>query len=50
MQVALLESSALPRWTYAVIEDLGSGLNYHKKGLRQLIRGASSPARLGGWC
>ena len=38
-QVALLESfCAANGWTYAVIQDLGSGLNYHKKGLRQLIR------------
>lgn len=25
-------------WTYKVIEDLGSGLNYDKKGLKQLMR------------
>ena len=24
-------------WTYEVLQDLGSGLNYHNKGLRQLI-------------
>ena len=38
-QVALLESfSAANGWTYEVLQDLGSGLNYHKKGLRLLIR------------
>ena len=37
-QVALLESfSAANGWTYEVIEDVGSGLNYNKRGLRQLI-------------
>jgi predicted site-specific integrase-resolvase len=25
-------------WTYEVIQDLGSGLNYNKKGLQQLIQ------------
>lgn len=38
-QVALLESfSTANGWTYEVLQDLGSGLNYHKKGLRLLIR------------
>ncbi len=38
-QVALLESFAAANgWTYEVLQDLGSGLNYHKTGLRQLIR------------
>ncbi|MDA8345106.1 MAG: IS607 family transposase [Thermaerobacter sp.] len=38
-QVALLESfSAANGWTYEVVQDLGSGLNYHKKGLRLLIK------------
>jgi putative resolvase len=38
-QVALLESyCAANGWSYEVIEDLGSGLNYHKRGLRFLIR------------
>ena len=38
-QVALLESfSAANGWTYEVLQDLGSGLNYHKKGLRLLIK------------
>ena len=38
-QVALLESfCAASGWTYETIQDLGSGLNYRKKGLRTLIR------------
>ena len=38
-QVVLLESFAAANgWTYEVLQDLGSGLNYHQKGLRQLIR------------
>jgi predicted site-specific integrase-resolvase len=38
-QVALLESfCAANGWTYEVIQDLGSGLNYNKKGLQQLIK------------
>ncbi len=38
-QVALLESyCAANGWTYEILQDLGSGLNYHKKGLRLLIR------------
>ncbi len=38
-QAALLESFAAANgWTYEVLQDLGSGLNYHKKGLRHLIR------------
>lgn len=37
-QVALLESfCAAQGWTYEVITDIGSGLNYHKHGLRRLI-------------
>jgi len=24
-------------WTYSIIKDLGSGINYHKRGLRQLL-------------
>jgi len=37
-QVALLESfCAAQGWTYEVISDVGSGLNYHKRGLKQLI-------------
>lgn len=38
-QVQLLESfCASNGWTYEVMQDLGSGLNYNKKGLQQLIR------------
>jgi len=38
-QVALLESyCAANGWAYEVIQDLGSGLNYNKKGLQQLIQ------------
>lgn len=37
-QQALLESfCAANGWTYEIISDVGSGLNYHKQGLRQLI-------------
>ena len=37
-QVALLESfCAGSGWSYETIQDLGSGLNYRKKGLRTLI-------------
>nr|ATZ76192.1 IS607 family transposase OrfA [uncultured euryarchaeote] len=37
-QVALLESfCAANGWIYEVISDMGSGLNYHKRGLKQLI-------------
>ena len=31
-------------WQYTIIEDIGSGLNYNKKGLLELIK--SSPAEL----
>ena len=38
-QIQVLESfCAANGWTYEVIEDLGSGLNYNKRGLRSLIR------------
>lgn len=38
-QVALLESfCAANGWSYEVIQDLGSGLNYNKKGLQELIQ------------
>ena len=38
-QIALLESfCAANGWTYEVLQDLGSGLNYNKKGLRVLIK------------
>ena len=37
-QVALLESfCAANDWTFETLQDLGSGLNYHKKGLRNLV-------------
>ena len=37
-QVALLESfCAAQGWTYEILTDVGSGLNYRKRGLRQLI-------------
>ncbi len=38
-QVDLLSSfCAIQGWTFEVIQDLGSGLNYSKKGLRKLIQ------------
>ena len=38
-QVQLLEAfCAANGWTYEVMQDLGSGLNYRKQGLQQLIR------------
>jgi putative resolvase len=38
-QVSLLETfCAANGWTYEVIQDFGSGLNYNKKGIQQLIR------------
>ena len=38
-QVAMLESyCAANGWSYEVVQDLGSGLNYNKRGLRQLIK------------
>ena len=38
-QVELLESfCAANGWTYKVIQDLGSGLNYDKRGLKSLIK------------
>jgi putative resolvase len=42
-QVAVLESfCAAHGWTYEVVQDLGSGLNYHKKGLKKLIKAICS--------
>ena len=36
--MALLESfCAAQLWTYEILTDVGSGLNYRKRGLRQLI-------------
>ncbi|MFZ6026899.1 MAG: IS607 family transposase [Chloroflexota bacterium] len=44
-QVMLLETfCAANGWTYEVMQDLGSGLNYNKKGLRQLIKRICSGA------
>ena len=38
-QIELLESyCAANGWTHEIIKDLGSGLNYQKKGLKQLIK------------
>ena len=38
-QVAFLESFCCANgWSYEVVQDLGSGLNYNKRGLRQLIK------------
>jgi len=38
-QAAVLESfCAAHGWTFEVLQDLGSGLNYHKKGLKKLIK------------
>jgi putative resolvase len=38
-QVALLESFCCAHgWRYEVLKDLGSGLNYKKRGLRQLLQ------------
>ena len=37
-QVALLESyCAVNGWAYEVISDIGSGLNYRKRGLKALV-------------
>ena len=48
-QVALLETfCAANGWSYEVIQDFGSGLNYHKRSLQQLIKriGAGEVGRL----
>lgn len=38
-QAALLESFCISRgWQFEILQDLGSGLNYHKKGLKKLIK------------
>jgi putative resolvase len=38
-QTAVLESFCAGRgWTYEIVQDLGSGLNYQKKGLKKLIK------------
>jgi len=37
-QVHMLEMYCSSKgWTYSIIKDLGSGMNYHKRGLRQLL-------------
>jgi excisionase family DNA binding protein len=37
-QVHMLEIYCSAKgWTYSVIKDLGSGMNYHKRGLKQLL-------------
>ena len=42
-QVGMLESfCAANGWKYEIIQDLGSGLNYQKRGLRDLIRSICS--------
>ncbi|OPH37164.1 IS607 family transposase [Moraxella atlantae] len=39
-QIQVLETyCAKQGWTYEIINDLGSGMNYHKKGLKQLLDG-----------
>ena len=44
-QSAVLESfCAAHGWTYEIIQDLGSGLNYQKKGLRKIIKAICSGA------
>ena len=44
-QIAVLESfCAAHGWTYEVLQDLGSGLNYQKKGLKKLIKALCSGA------
>lgn len=48
-QVELLEAYCSAQgWTYEILQDLGSGLNYQKKGLKQLIKkiGSKSIQRL----
>ena len=42
-QASVLESfCAANGWTYEIIQDLGSGLNYQKRGLRKLIQSICS--------
>lgn len=39
-QIQVLEMyCAKQGWTYEIVSDLGSGMNYHKKGLKQLLDG-----------
>jgi predicted site-specific integrase-resolvase len=38
-QIALIESfCAANGWSYEIVEDLGSGLNYRQRGLRQMVK------------
>lgn len=38
-QVGMIESyCAAQGWSYEIVQDMGSGLNYHKKGLKTLIK------------
>lgn len=38
-QIAVLESfCTAKRWNYEIVEDLGSGMNYRKRGLKYLLR------------
>jgi putative resolvase len=44
-QIAVLESfCAAHGWTYEILQDLGWGLNYQKKGLQKLIKALCSGA------
>jgi putative resolvase len=44
-QIAVLESfCAAYGWTHEVVQDLGSGLNYQKKGLKKIIKSICSGA------
>ena len=44
-QTAVLESfCAANGWTYEIVQDLGSGLNYQKKGLKKIIKAICSSA------
>lgn len=44
-QTAVLESfCAAHGWTYEIVQDLGSGLNYQKKGLKKIIKALCSGA------
>jgi hypothetical protein len=46
-QIAVLESFCAARgWTYEILQDLGWGLNYHKKGLKKLIKAICSGSEL----
>jgi predicted site-specific integrase-resolvase len=48
-RLALLESySAASGWTYEVLQDLGSGVDYHKRGLK-LLRKHICSGEVGRW-